>query len=159
VTPELRQMIEYAAGFAEERFKERGTVLPMWHAVAGNGEHMIVPAPDGVSKDESCLLIRALFELREVTRYVFIDEGWMLNKRRDELAPGELERIQRNGIRNHPDARGVVFITAEDATGCSLARREVIGRRKLGPLVFEPFDGAEGRMVGMLPKPRGAMTQ
>lgn len=159
MTPELRQMIDFASDFAAKLFEEEGEVDPMWHAVAGNGDHMILPAPVGVGHDESYMLIRALFEVREVTHYVSVAEGWRLNKRSTDLAPGELERIRRDGISGYPDARCVVFITAEDATGCSLAHRDVVGPRKLGPLVFESFDGAEGHMVGMLPKPKGTMTQ
>ena len=47
----------------------------------------------GLSKDENVALIRALFEIRNVVRYVFFDEAWTLYRLERAVDPHGREQI------------------------------------------------------------------
>jgi hypothetical protein len=96
-----------------------------------------------------------------VVRYVYFAEAWTLhsNKLVDDE---ELDRMMRKGLRNHPDRVEVVMFTAEDnEAGLISGHRKIIrdnGRPHLGPLEMLPSGTiSEGRMVGVLPKPKGTL--
>jgi hypothetical protein len=156
---DLRAMIDYASKFCERMFAKTGEISPMYHAVASNGEHFFSPALSA-DKDIGVAMIRALFDLRDAVRYIFIDEAWTLDKPLTD--PVELDWINRHGIRKHPQRVEVVMIVGEDRdAGMISARRRIIrpkkGRAHLGPLEITTDVGGdktvqtEGRMVGLLP--------
>jgi hypothetical protein len=74
-----------------------------------------------------------------------------------DLREGGLARINRYGVRNHPDRIEAVAISGEDCEcGMRTAHRKIIrpkhGKPYLGPLEMTPrCDRSEGRMVGLLP--------
>jgi hypothetical protein len=158
---QLRAMLNYASDFAERRFAQQGVIYPLYHAITSGGEQLIEPAPSP-DKDVGVAIIRALFDLRDVVRYVFFDEAWTLEKL---VQPEELAWIERHGVRKHPQRVEVVMFQGEDSeAGQISAHRKIIrpknGRAYLGPLemlIDLPHfpQGAtyqsEGRMVGLLP--------
>lgn len=164
---DLRQMIESASGWAEKQFARKGEVLPMWHAMKSNGEHIIIPAPP-TDKDTSATIMRALFELHDVVRCLFIDEAWVF----DGVGKGheENERVMKwikehDGISGFPGRVEVVTFAGEDeAAGSMQAHRRIIrgqGKPRLAPLAYLDMTGvrSEGRLVGMLPRRRDAKVQ
>jgi hypothetical protein len=164
---QLRDLIEFASRFCDRHFADHGVIYPLWHAVTSKGETLIErPACD--DKDLSVAMIRALFDLADVVRYVFIDEAWTLSRL---IQPNEEEKIYREGLSKHPERVEIVMIQGEDREcGQLMVHRNIIrppkGKPYLGPLLslddlpFMPHGGgvehSEGRMVGLLPK-RGTM--
>jgi hypothetical protein len=164
---QLRDLIMFASDFCDRQFAAKGIVYPLWHAVTSSGEQFYETSPLQ-DKDLAVAMIRALFDLRDVVRYVFIDEAWTLNRM---LQPGEEEKVRRDGLSKHPDRMEVVMISGEDhECGQMMVHRNIIrpakGKPYLGPLQdlddlpFIPPGGgvaqSEGRMVGLLPR-RGTM--
>jgi hypothetical protein len=159
---QLRAMLAYASHFCEREFARNGVVYPMWHATTSKGE-TIIETPASPDKDASVALIRALFEIRDVVRYVFFDEAWTLLKC---VQPDEMVRIDRDGLRNHPERVEVVMFQGEDAewggqiSAHRLIHRPASGKPYLGPFVtldelaHLPHGAvvqSEGRLVGLLP--------
>lgn len=162
---DLRAMLDYASRFAERQFNRAGEVRPMWHAVTRGGESLIMPPPIGAAnKDESVALMRALFELRDVVRYLFLDEAWTL----DKLVEGDELAIERTGLGQHPERVEIVMFSGEDhEAGMLMGHRRIFrpaGRKPyLGPLVMQDEHPAmaaarseriaetSGRLVGLLP--------
>ena len=86
---QLRDLIAYASDFCEKEFARKGAILPMWHAITSAGKNMI-ERPQFADKDLAVAMIRALFDLADVVRYVFIDEAWTLKRM---IRPDEEEKI------------------------------------------------------------------
>jgi hypothetical protein len=155
VLPDLRSLIEFASANAEKLFRRQGRLLPMYHAIATNGEHKIL-TPSLSDKDLAVAMVKAWFVIENIDRYVFIDEAWIVDARGGgpEL---DVEKARRYGISNHPDRREIVMFAAENHREMLTARRFIlrpeIGKPSLSPLVIdEQFDHSEGRMVGLLSK-------
>jgi hypothetical protein len=158
---ELRAMIDDASQFCAKQFARKGEVLPLWHAVAGDGEQLILPPPCE-DKDAAAALIRALFELRDVRRYVYMSEAWTLARR---IEPDEFARIQHAGVSAHPERIEVVMLMGEDRDcGQIMAERRIVRPanrrayleplRTLIDLPRVPRDStirSEGRLIGLLP--------
>jgi hypothetical protein len=158
---QLRELLAFTSGQCDKIFARNGVIYPMWHAVTSTGESFIETPPFD-DKDLAVAMIRALFDLKDVVRYVFVDEAWTLNRM---IRPEEDENIRREGIANHPDRVEVVMIQGEDRDcGQIMLHRDVIrpakGKPYLGPLQslddlsFMPQGASvqsEGRMVGLLP--------
>jgi len=151
----LHEMIETADAGAVAIFNRNGAVQPLYHAIKRDGAHMLVPAPP-TSKAAALTLMRALFELQDVVRYVFIDEAWMVG-----TDPAETERINREGVRAQPGRVEVLIYIAEDDTGLLMAMRKILrpahGKATLAPLEHVGAQAFEGRMVGLLPRPAGRL--
>lgn len=154
---ELQKLISTASESIEKIFRKQGGLAPMYHAVKRNGTALIVPAMSD-DKDEGVAMIKALFVIEDVVRYVFIDEAWILGFDESGSNPKpDMARIRREGLRDHPDRREVVMFAAENLDGDFVAARRFIlrpehGKPSLSPL--KPFSGASdgfsGRMVGLL---------
>ena len=160
---ELRDMFSYASEWADQQFRRTGRVVGMWHAVPSSGDMfvMLKPHPD---KDIGVAMIRALFDLRDVVRYIFVDEAWMLIKQ-PALSAEELESAKRGMIWDHPDRIEVVMFSGEDAACGQIMARRRIFRPEKGKPYLGPFEWmtnllpnkpgsiwhSEGRMVGLLP--------
>ena len=157
---QLRMLIENASDWAEKIFARKGQILPMWHAVTSNGEHVVMDAPSS-DKDTSAVIVRAFFELNDVVRCLFIDEAWTAQGG-EELRKWVEEHNQQ--IATYPNRVEVVaFMGEDDADGMITAHRRIIrgqGKPKLGSLEYIDWAGGEssGRLVGMLPR-RGARVQ
>jgi len=156
----LREFVETASANIDKVFRRTGTVRPMWHAVARDGEELICPPPNP-DKDIATAMLRALFELRDVVRYIFVDEAWIVEAWGPDATPEQHEAVRLamiTGATASPHRKEVVMLCAEDhAEGSLMARRMIIrpasGRPTLGPLEFDPRGGmVQGRFLGLLPR-------
>ena len=162
----LRELIEFGSRTAEKIFAFRKCYEPMWHAITADGEHkVIVQTLD--DKDAQMALVLAAFELFNVVAYLFISEAWSLVAKPSNQAERDrlVDEYTHDGIRDNPNRVEILWFQAEDRTGMLVAHREIIrpakGKPTLGPLEFEDMDGwtAEGRIMGLLPRPADARMQ
>ena len=158
---QLRDMIAFASDFCDKKFRRDGEVRPMWHAVTSAGKHFPIAASLG-DKDADIAMVRALFELEDVVRYVFMNEAWTMARL---LTDAEVPKIKREGISKHPDRVEVLMLSGEDSDyGMIMMQRKIVrppgGKPYLGPLTtldelpYMPHGAtmqSEGRMVGLLP--------
>jgi hypothetical protein len=160
IDAELKALLDDASVFVEKQFHDVGRIAAMWIAADQGGNQVVVPTPvpftSSGAKDFATMVVRTMFELTGVTRYVFVCESWILLA---EDGPVDIEAVQRDGIADHPGRREVINMTAEsEVGGLVLAWRPIIrptkGKARLGPLVVEQRDGltVEGRMSSMLPR-------
>lgn len=157
----LQEFIVGCSYTAAKVFQLRGKLSPMWHAITRDGQHLMVPSPHP-DKDAAVTLMRALFELRDVVRYVLINEAWTVEV--EQRWPGEEvealnERSRQLGgiLADHPDRVEVLMLIGEDETAGLCTARRVIHRPPnakpyLGPLEIDEFEVSEGRLVGLLPQ-------
>jgi hypothetical protein len=158
---ELRRMFNRASWFCEDHFAKHGEIAPMWHAVTASGDGFVELHPCCLGKDLAMAMIRALFDVKDVVRYIYIGEAWTLGRM---IKQEELDAIMRDGIANHSDRVEVVQLQGEDnACGQIVGQRRIIrpdrGKPYLGPLEMvidliphgATLGSSEGRMVGMLP--------
>jgi hypothetical protein len=153
MTDVLRELIEVASGAAEKTFRATGSFPPTWHMITADGESLF-SGPISRDKDVQVAMIKTLMIIRNVVRYVFIDEAWILERK--EIDRAEIDRAYQAGLKNHPDRKEILMFSAEDqSAGMVTAHRDIIrapGRKaRLGPLVIDNFTESEGRMVGLLP--------
>jgi hypothetical protein len=150
----LRVLIEAASSAIGKSFSVRGCVTPMYHAETRAGDVFLLDDLPG-DKNLAVMLVRAFFELKDVVRFVFMDEAWVVE--RDNITPEEMAFMDEAGLSTHRDRREVVAFLAEDELHSLSAEREIIrgkGRPKLAPLRFlSVFGRSEGRMTNMLKKP------
>lgn len=153
---DLKSLIEFASKQTEKIFRKNGVIYPMYHAIKASGETAILTPPHLGSKDLDVAMIKAWFEIENILTYVFMDEAYILDDRKGTLPPQDWKKIQREGLRNHPDRREIIMFSAENRRGEMLTAtrfilRPEIGKPTLSPLkIDEPFDHSEGRMVGLL---------
>jgi hypothetical protein len=151
---DLKSMIEFASEFAGKIFRRTGNINPMYHAIKATGETLILTPPSD-DKDISVALIKAAFAIENIDRYVFMDEAWMVDDHRGQLGL-DIEKVRREGVRNHPACREIVMFSAENRRGEGLTAKRFIlrpevGKPSLSPLeINKPFEHSEGRMVGLL---------
>ena len=155
---ELRKLVEFASEQAAAAFHRSGRVLPIWHAVKRDGEHIVFASP-GPDKDTNAAMARAAFELFDVVRFVFFNEAWVLHAIRRKIGAAEMARINHEGLSQHPDRVEVIMFLAEDqAEGMLTAQRLILrpehGKPKLKPLEILDLTGStsEGRLIGLLPR-------
>jgi len=154
MTPELKELITNASRLIEKQFKHRGQVFPMWHAVPMQGPELVF-TPPCENKNEAMAMVRALFDLNDVVRCVYIDEAWMAG----ELTTAEYAQAQEHGVASLKKKREeIVMFFGEDRDGTTLARRAIIrpkGKKPyLGPLEIFPEGDSNafaGRISHMLP--------
>ena len=163
----LREFIETASHNVEKIFRKTGVIRPMVHCVTRDGEVLVFPSLDG-DKDVAALMMRALFELRDVVRYVLIDEAWIVEALGENATPEKIAAVKKaaiTGASASPDRVEVVMFCAEDhAEGQLMGRRQIIRPQGpyakppyLAPIEIDPEGGMlQGRFVGLLPRP--AMT-
>lgn len=158
---DMRELLRYAVSFSEVAFARDGFIAPLWHAVTRDGDH-IIQTPPSPDKDTAAAMIRALFELRDVVRYIWMSEAWSVEKH--PLTDADMALIARKGAKAHPDHIEIIAFQGEDEiAGLFTAHRQIIrpkhGRATLGPLkMLTDFQSqrtvpahSEGRLVGMLP--------
>lgn len=148
---ELQDFFAIAADNTANMFRKHGEVQPMWHAVDGNDQHILIATPwrDDDEKDATSQALRTMFRAKNVKRFAFICEAWVatvktLAEVNDGLRPSE-----------HPDRREVLMINAEDRQGNELSGFFYILRPEHGPATLSPlhmndFTGMKGRFTGML---------
>jgi hypothetical protein len=154
-------MFDRASTFAEDAMKQKGEVAPIWHMITSKGDEMVELTPPG-DRDVAMMIMRTLMKLKDVVRYVHFTEAWMIHSHDKPLSDEDFEKINREGVRNHPDRVEVVQIHGEDQEcGFVTAHRKIIrpekGKPYLAPLEMTPrWDCSVGCMAGMLPV-RGKM--
>jgi hypothetical protein len=151
---DLKSLIEFASKQAEKLFRLQGNLYPLYHCIKANGDTVILNRMDE-DKDLSVAMMIAWMHLNDVDRYCYMDEAWIVDDRRGQLGL-DIEKVRREGVKNHPDRREIVMFSAENRRGEQLTAkrfilRPEIGKPTLSPLeIDEPFDHSEGRMVGLL---------
>jgi len=150
----LREFVETASRNIDTIFRRTGRIRPMVHCVTRDGDELIFPST-GEDKDTFALMMRALFELRDVVRYVMMDEAWMVEAGNDEAV---MREAIKHGATASPARVEIVMFSAEDhAEGQLMAFRKIIrpeGKLPyLDPLQASPDGGMlSGRFVGLLPR-------
>jgi hypothetical protein len=152
-------LIEYASAHAELMIKIFGHVAPVWHAIDGDGNHLVMQAATGMSKDEAAAAVAAVVEDKRCTRLMFTDEAWSA---RDEAG---LAWVARHGsLHDYPGRIEIVTIQLENIDGSRLAGERRIIREdgqkpRLGPLEIVKATYSVGRFVGLLPHGKGETRQ
>ena len=153
---DLKSLIEFASTQAEKLFRKQGGVIyPLYHCIKPNGESAILSPPGVGDKDLDVAMVKAWMQINDISTVCFMDEAWILDNRKGGPKI-DMERVNREGVRNHPDRREVVMFSAENRDGEMLTARRFIlrpeiGRPTLAPLVIdEQFEHSSGRMVGLL---------
>jgi hypothetical protein len=149
---DLKSFFDRAAEQAAVIFRERGEFAPMWHAVAGDGEHLLIMTPweDSESKHAIVDRLRQLFRARGVTRYAFMCEAWAV------MASNLEDYDQYAGrLKEHPDRREILTVHAEDRDGGTIAGWFYILRPEHAPATLSPLNMSEatqheGALHGML---------
>jgi hypothetical protein len=148
---ELEDFFANAAENAMRIFGESGEILPMWHVVDGNDEHVLIATPwsSDEEKDITQRGLRMMFQAKHVKRLAFICEAWIatvntMTEAKEGPRPSE-----------HPDRREVLIINAEDRWGNVLSGNFFILRPERGPATLSPlhmndYDAMQGRFMGML---------
>jgi len=160
----LREMVEHLSEVTEKIFNLRGQVLPNWHIIDRDGKLIMMPAPEGVDKNTSAMLMRAFLELVGATRCVFIDEAWQVTATMKDADKAQAE-ARAGRLEQYPGRIEIVMFQAEDAseqgfTGQRVIIREPGKKPRLGGLEYKgEWTRSEGRFVGMLPRPPGTKTQ
>lgn len=158
MSDKLKALFNDAEKMAVDLFMKYGQVGPTYLFVDREGNHGVVPMPPPpLSKGQAIALVRALFELKGATMMAFFDEAWGLTTTIDEEAPGDLS------VNQDPRRREVIHFSAEELDGgFYVGERPIIrepGKRpRPGPLEVHEFTHSEGRMVGMLPQPKGRVS-
>jgi hypothetical protein len=151
----LQELFDNAAANAARIFNESGEVLPMWHAVYGNDENVLIATPWSGDEEKQIAvdMLRHLFRRERVKRFAFIVEAWTATSRAEDIA-AKGEGYVGPPPSEHPDRREVLMITAEDhgssIMGFYYILRPEHGKAVLSPLHIQPFDRTAGRMVGLL---------
>ena len=135
----------------------------MWHVVPRDGDEFGFLSPSA-DKDVAVALVRALLELHDAVRVMFVGEAWSAFAKNEEESAKLANHLNehRGKVESWPSREEVVVFNAEDEEQGFLSAHRMIQRpdgRKpfLGPLVIPKSNQAEGRMVGLLP--RRGMTQ
>src|SRR5262245_58695450 len=153
MTDELTKMIEDASRKAEKYFRKWGVVAPQYLALCGDGEWITFDAShsNDMERDISRMMVRALFEERNVQRYVFVAEAWTSSPE-VKVAPAD-----------DPNRQECVLIIAEDRTLGQVYGMRPIDRNgkrpKLTPLQVERPKEIVGRYGSMLTPMNGTQTR
>jgi hypothetical protein len=149
---ELRAIIDNASSAVESIFAVDGELMPMWHLVTADGEY-IMASPGGMEKDLATEAIRAIIKEKNIVRYIFIDEAWVVQSTVKDEA---LKKIMDEGssLAEHPGRREFVIFCAEERNGgFILGRREILREQDkpptLGQIEFADEGEFSGRFVGM----------
>src|SRR5262245_30264822 len=149
----LQQIFESARDNAARIFSLRHEMLPMWHILTGNGEHVLISTPwtDDLEKEVALHVIRDFMAERSARRFVFISECWMV-----EVHTTNPREAMQTRASEHPDRREALRITAEDRDGKTMSGHFFILRPEHGPPKLSPFHldddtiALGGWLVGML---------
>jgi hypothetical protein len=158
----LKEWITILTKATETIFNVQHHLTPRYLIETKHNELLFVVPPD--DKDLGIMVMRELLKSGIARRYCFIDEAWLLNRifdkqYKDGISLEETQKIEREGLRNHPDRIEGVIYSAEDSD-CQVIAQQVITRPKkgypsLGPLEFKIMPSQRGytmgRMVGLMP--------
>jgi hypothetical protein len=149
----MQELFEHARDRSADMFRETGEVLPMWHAVAGNGDNVLIATPwsNDDEKDAAMGALRMLFAKHQVKRYAFVCEAWVVVAKGNNLDAAMAEPRPSE----HPDRREVLRIQVEDRSGEQLSGSYFIlrpehGKPTLSPFHIDDYTATTGRMTGLL---------
>ena len=149
----LEQLFEHARDRAADMFNHCGEVLPMWHAVTSNDEHLIIATPwsGPDEKQQTVESLRAMFEEKHVKQLAFVCEAWVLQLPADT----DIDTDNLPVPSEHPDRREVLRINVEDNKGNVISGSYYIlrpehGKPKLSKFNLDKYDALTGRMTGLL---------
>ena len=149
----LRRSVLLAAKRASQIVEKHGHIsAPIWHAIKSDGQPLVIGqfTPD---RETQLVLLRTLFELQNVVRYIAVCEAWVAKV---DLPAGS-EEPKRGAAVNHPNRYEVLLIHGEDIReGLLIAQRKITrddrGRPTLGELIIDSHDDCSGAMIGLLPR-------
>lgn len=107
----LEELFKSTQTAATKLFDEHGEIHPMWRAENSLGETFIICTPFGNAREKEALIegMKRMFIEKNIVRYALIVEAWFKAFPKDfnpDNIPGP--------IRNMPDKKEAVFISAED---------------------------------------------
>ena len=154
MTRALDALMRRASRIAEDIFKDRGSLDPIWLIELADGKQEIIafpiPAPDGAAgeyKESLSAGMRKLFHDKGVRRYAWAMECWIVSGRTTDSEA-------HDSLHDHPDRTEVIVVHADDGFETRLGYREIIrsgGRVYLGKLDIEtPGPRTQGRFFGLL---------
>jgi len=144
---ELRELLDGASDMAADVFYEVGEIEPTWIAENVDGLVMVLRTPftdADISKDIVVRSMRKLFKERNVVRYVFVSEAWIVEFK-DHMDAGRPSQ--------HPDRREIIMLRGEDINGDVIGAtryilRPEVGKPKLTELKIDEGEFS-GRFTGM----------
>lgn len=156
-TMTLQEFFTRAAEQAALIFRARGELLPMFHAVDGRGEHMLIPTPweNPKQKAETIQAVTEIFKGRGVTRYAFMAEAWSAEAKMAEGKKLSDVKPYIGHMQDYPDRREILAINAEDSDGQCVMGWYYILRPEHGPATLSPLHMSEatdyvGQLMGLL---------
>jgi len=161
MTPELKELMDFACNAGSATFLRHGQLRPVYHLIKRDGESVVMGAPHP-NKDLAVAMLKAYMQINDIVRYVMMSEAWVAKM--GNVTEAEAEAVKHTaatkGLADHPGREEVLHFIGEDAEGVVQASRDIIrpanGKPTLGPLRMYQSSHAEGRMIGLLPRPAGA---
>lgn len=140
MTNKLEELFDHTAKFAAETFLAQGDLLPMWVAEDSKGAKTLIATPFGSEeeKDLTAATVRKIFKDVGAVRCAFISEAWILAS--DDTGKMPKDYKMGDPIREHPDRKEVIIVTAEDNVGVSMMGRYAIIRPKGGKPTLGPLE-------------------
>lgn len=149
VTPE--KLGDMLSDFILRQFDAEGEVMPMFHAVCANGEHLVCATmwENEAEKIDTLNHLREVFLERGVTFYAFVSEAWVA--RYDSTA----DRMNGLSPSQRSDRDEIVLMHICDKDGVQVFRQWRIvrpwdGGQPFLELMDVPHDGIAGRMTDLL---------
>jgi hypothetical protein len=146
----LQKLFDTAAQSAAQLFSETGEVLPMMHAVRKDGAHILIPLmwESQKEKQDSLRQLKMALPAFGVQQYVIVAEAWMVDVMQTDAPIGHFKTLK-----DHPDRRECLTISAADNKGNHRAGLYYILRPEQGPPKLSPlrlFDEADGEFHTLL---------
>lgn len=134
----LDQIFDHGKQTAEHLFKAQGGIHPMWICEAANGQiiPICIEMPERTEREALASALKDTFKRHDVQRYVAVIEAWAVETAEETK---DLVRGYKGSLKDHPDRREVLFVTAEDVNGESIAGRFYILRPEQGQPQLSPF--------------------
>lgn len=146
----LQELFDVAVNCAAILFNETHEVLPMMHAVRKDGSHAIIPLlwDDQADKARVLQQLKRAMSAFGIQQYAIIAEAWMVDVRR----PSDLAGYET--LKDHPDRREALTISAADNQGNRIAGLYYILRPEHGPPKLSPlqtpYDCCESEFLDLL---------
>lgn len=153
---DLQDLFIMATGFARTHFEADGEIQPMWIGVDHNDEQVVVVTPFHSNKEKELTIkaVRELFRDKNVIRYAFICEAWMVDVKGQNVTREDVEGIVPS---RHPDRIEVINFVLEEKGASKQAYYKIIrpddGKPYLSDLITLEDFKVEGRMSGVLTEP------
>ena len=147
--------IEFATNFATDFLKERGSVFPMFHAFLPDGTSALfaVPWRDQDEKQWALSMLRVVFMVLKVQRYLFYSECWFASCP-EGVDPVTYRKGLPRNLEDFPGRREGLTILWVSKTSSASVNFEII-RTKEGKLSelkkMAEVSSSTGQMMELLP--------